>query len=303
MILIIGSTGLLGLTVTQQLLASGHKVRAMVRTQEKVTELKHLGAEVVIGDLIDKPSILQACQGIDQILTAVHSLVGTGKYKSEYVDDLGHRTLIDAAKAMGVSHFVYTSISGASPNHPVDFWRTKYNIEEYLKTSGLSYTILRPSAYMELHAHIFNGKSILESGKTSLLGKGTKPRNFIAVRDVAQFVILALMDPNLKNRTIDIGGLHNFTNNQVSELYGKIANISPKINHMPPIVAKGLSVILKPFQPGISRIMYMGSLPDDAFNETFDPTKLLTEFPIQLTTLEEFIHERIIEKKNDSSSM
>ena len=301
MILIIGSTGLLGLTVTQQLLASGHKVRAVVRTQEKAAELKHLGAEIVIGDLIDKPSIMRACQGIDQIFTAVHSLVGAGKYKSEYVDDLGHRTLIDAAKAMGISHFVYTSILGASPNHPVDFWRTKYNIEEYLKTSGLSYTILRPSAYMELHAHIFNGKSILESGKTSLLGKGTKPRNFIAVRDVAQFVILALTDPNLKNRTIEIGGLHNFTNNQVSELYGKFANISPKINHMPPFVAKGLSVILKPFQPGISRIMYMGSLSDDAFSETFDPTKLLIAFPMQLTTLEEFIHERIIEKKNNSS--
>jgi nucleoside-diphosphate-sugar epimerase len=150
---------------------------------------------------------------------------------------------------------------------------------------------------MEWHAHIFNGRSILESGKSSLLGKGTKPRNFVAVRDVAQFALLALTDPSLKNRTLEVGGPDNFTNNQVAELYGKIAGVRPKISHMPPFMAKAMSVMLKPVQPGISRIMFLGSLPDDAFCETFDPATLLAEFPIHLTTLEEFIHERVAEMK------
>jgi uncharacterized protein YbjT (DUF2867 family) len=185
-----------------------------------------------------------------------------------------------------------------SPDHPFDFARRKYAIEEYLKASGLSYTILRPSWYMEQNVHIFNGKSILENGKTRILGKGTKLRNFVAARDVAQFAVRALMDPTLKNRTIDIGGPQNVTNNQVAELYGKIAGVMPKISYMPPFMAKAMSVILKPFQPGISRIMYLGSLPDDAFSETFDPSILLAEFPIHLTSLEEFIHDRIAETKH-----
>jgi len=58
-----------------------------------------------------------------------------------------------------------------------------------------------------------------------------------------------------------------------------------------------MSIMLKPVQPGISRIMYLSSLPDDAFCETFDPAPLLSEFPIHLTTLEEFIHERVAEAK------
>jgi nucleoside-diphosphate-sugar epimerase len=157
---------------------------------------------------------------------------------------------------------------------------------------------LRPSWYMEQNVHLFNGKSILEKGKTSLLGEGTKLRNFVAARDVAQFAVRALLDPKLKNRTIDIGGPQNTTNNQVAELYGKIAGVTPKVNHMPPFIAKAISVVLKPVQPGISRIMYLSSLPDDAFCETFDPTELLTEFPIHLTTLEEFIHEQVAETKN-----
>jgi nucleoside-diphosphate-sugar epimerase len=150
---------------------------------------------------------------------------------------------------------------------------------------------------MEWHVHILNGKSILESGKTSLLGKGTKLRNFVAIRDVARFAVLALTDPKLKNRTIDIGGPQNATNNQVAELYGRIAGVTPKVSHMPPFMARVMSVALKPFQPGVSRIMYLNSLPDDAFNETFGPGPLLAEFPMHLTTLEEFVRQRVTEMK------
>ena len=297
MILIVGANGVLGRETARLLLSQGQQVRLLVRMPAKVNDLRQMGAEIIEGDLIDPPSLTRACEGIDQVFAAAHSLLGKGKYTSQAVDDAGHRSLIGAAKAAGVAHFVYISILGAAPDHPIDFFRTKHQIEETLKASGLSYTILRPSAFMEWHAHIFNGKSILEKGKTSLLGNGTKLRNFIAVRDVAQFAVMALTDPKLKNRTIEVGGPENFTNNQVSELYGKLAGITPKVSHMPPFLAKALSVVLKPFQPGVTRIMYMGSLPDSAFSETFDSAGLLAEFPLHLTTLEEFIHERVEEKK------
>jgi uncharacterized protein YbjT (DUF2867 family) len=297
MILIIGASGFLGREVTKLLLSKNERVRLLVRTPAKVEDLKQIGAEIMQGDLIDSPSLARACQGTDRILAAAHSLLGKGKYKSEAVDDTGHRALINAAKAAGVSHFVYMSMLGVSPDHPFDFARRKYAIEEYLKASGLSYTILRPSWYMEQNVHLFNGKSILEKGKTSLLGKGTKLRNFVAARDVAQFVVRALLDPKLKNRTIDIGGPQNATNNQVAELYGKIAGVTPRISHMLPFMAKAMSIILKPVQPGVSRIMYLSSLPDNAFCETFDSATLLAEFPIHLTTLEEFIRDRVAETK------
>jgi uncharacterized protein YbjT (DUF2867 family) len=297
MILIVGANGYLGRQTATLLLSQGQQVRLLVRLPAKVNDLRQMGAEVIEGDLIDPPSLTRACEGVDRVLAAAHSLLGKGRYISEAVDDAGHRSLIAAAKAAGVAHFVYISIIGAAPDHPVDFFRTKHHIEETLKASGLSYTILRPSAFMEWHAHIFNGKSILERGKTSLLGKGTKPRNFMAVRDAARFAVAALTDPKLKNRTVAIGGPQNLTNNQVSELYGKAAGVTPKVSHMPPLIVKAMSVMLKPFQPGVSRIMYMGSLPDDAFSERFDPAALLAEFPTPLTTLEEFIQERVAEAK------
>jgi uncharacterized protein YbjT (DUF2867 family) len=302
MILIVGASGFLGRDVAKQLLNQGERVRLLVRTPVKVDDLKQLGAEVYQGDLIDPSSLTLACQGVDRVLASAHSVTGKGRYKSEAVDDKGHRSLIDAATAAGVSHFVYTSILGAAPDHPVDFWRIKYHIEEYLKANISSYTILRPSAFMEWHAHIFNGKNILENGKTSLLGEGTKLRNFVAVRDVAQFAILALTGRELQNRTLDVGGPGNFTDNQVAELYGRLAGVTPKVSHMPPVVAKGLSIVLKPFEPGVSRIMYASSLPDDAFNEKYDPAALLAEFPVHLTTLEEFVRERVAETKQQPAN-
>ena len=298
MILVVGASGFLGRETTKLLLGEGQQVRVMTRAPARVEDLKQLGAEVIQADLIDPSSLKRACQGVERVLAAAHSMLGKGKYRSEAVDDMGHRALIDAAKAAGVAHFVYTSILGARPDHPIDFFRTKGRIEEYLRASGMSYTILRPSAFMEWHAHIFNGKSILEKGKTSLIGPGNKPRNFIAVHDVAQFALKALLGPKLKNRTIDIGGPQNLTNNQVAELYGKLAGVTPKVSHMPPGMAKVISIAFKPFHPGFSRVMHLGSLPDDAFSEKFDPTALLIEFPVHLTTLEEFVRQRVEETKS-----
>ncbi len=297
MILVVGASGSLGRLVTSDLLSKGQNVRLLVRTPEKVNDFKQRGAEIIQGDLIDPTSLERACAGVDKVFAAAHSMLGKGKYKSESVDGTGHRNLIDAAKKAGVSHFVYTSVLGAAKYHPIDFFRTKYSIEEYLKHSGLNYTILRPSAFMETHAHLLNGKSILENGKTNLLGKGNKPRNFIAVRDVAYFAIMALTETNLINCELDLGSPGNFTNNEVAHLYGKIANISPKINHLPTPIVRLMSIFMKPFQPGLSRIFYMNSLPNDSYSETFEPTSLLAEFPVKLTTLEEFILERVKEAK------
>jgi uncharacterized protein YbjT (DUF2867 family) len=61
--------------------------------------------------------------------------------------------LIDVAKDTGVERFVYTSAQHVSPSHPTDFYRNKAKAEAHLRASGLSYTILRPPAFMEWHVH------------------------------------------------------------------------------------------------------------------------------------------------------
>ncbi|MDQ3004783.1 MAG: SDR family oxidoreductase [Chloroflexota bacterium] len=288
MILIVGVTGVLGREAARQLLAAGHKVRGLARNPASAADIKQLGAEIVKGDLIDRASLINACKGVDAVLTAAHSLLGTGKYKSEAVDNEGHRVLIDAAKAAGVKHFVYLSAKDASPSHPTDFFRTKSKMEAYLKASGLSYTILRPSAFMEHHVHNLLGATILTTGKTTIYGAGNNPNNFIAGKDIARFAVLALTDARLKNRSIDVGGPDNVTKNQVAEMYGRFSGKKPKVAHVPTGVMNVMGPILRPIQPVLSRLMSFSAWADTD-NISFDPTAMLKEFPMTLTRVEDFI--------------
>ncbi len=287
-ILIVGSTGVLGREAARQLLAAGHQVRAMTRSLDKAADLRSMGAEVVQGDLIDPASLQSACRGVEAVLAAAHQLTGTGKYSSEAVDDAGHRALIDAAKAAGVKHFVYTSAQHASPVHPTDFYRSKAKIEAHLKASGLSYSILRPPAFMEWHVHNLLGASILTSGKTTIYGKGDNPINFIAGTDVARFAVLALTDPRLKNRAIDIGGPDNTSKNEIVRLYEKHSGRKARVTHAPVAVMKLMGPLLRPVQPVLSRLMSF-SVWADTSDQRFDAAPMLKEFPMALTHVEEFV--------------
>lgn len=293
MILVVGSTGVLGREVVARLRAQQRPVRAMTRSLDRAAGLAQQGAEVVQGDLVDAASLSRACHGVTHVVAAAHAMIGSGRNRSEAVDDAGHRALVDAAREAGVTHLIYTSALGASPQHPLDFFRTKHEVEHYVKASGLSYTIVRPSAFMEWHAHAFNGKGIVERGKTLILGSGTKRRNFVAATDVAALVVQALTDPSMRGQTIEIGGPQNFTDNEVAALYGRVLGITPKVTHVPPAVLRAASAVLRPIAPGFSRVMRLAGFPDDAYDGTFDPSMTLQAYPMRLTTLEEFIRERV----------
>lgn len=292
MILLVGATGVLGREATRQLRIAKHSVRAMTRTPQKAGELITLGAEVIYGDLTDAPSLTRACTGAEIVIASAHSLIGRGKYRSEKVDDQGHRDLIDAAKKANVRQFIYISAHKVAPDHPVDFDRTKYRIEQYLQQSGLTYTILRPSAFMEWHAHRLLGKGILDKGKTTILGNGALPNNFVAARDIAQLIVNVLTNPKAYNRIIDIGGPTNPSKNEVAALYGRFAGVTPQVNHISPGTLRLLSKLIKPFHPGISRVMFM-SAALDSMDLSLDMSATLRDFPMRLTTIDEFIQEQL----------
>lgn len=292
MILIVGVTGVLGRETARQLLAAGHKVRGLTRNPSNAEDLKALGAEIVQGDLIDNASLERACQGVDTVLAAAHQLMGTGNYASEAVDDVGHRTLIDVAKAAGVKHFVYTSIQKVSPNHPIDFYRSKARVEEYLKRSGLSYAVIRPPALMEWHVHNLLGASMLTTGKTTIYGSGNNPGNYMAAKDAAHIALIALTDPSVKNCVIEMGGPDNVTKNQIADMYMRFSGKQAKVSHVPVAIMKVMSPIMRPFQPVISRLMAL-SVWVDTTDQTFDSTSMLQQFPMTLTHVEDFVRAQV----------
>ncbi|MBI5653149.1 MAG: SDR family oxidoreductase [Chloroflexi bacterium] len=290
MYLLIGATSKLGTRVARRLLAEGKPVRAMTRTPDKATELKKLGAEIVPGDLRDPGSLARACAGVEKILDAAHGFPGEADNNPQTVDDAGKRALIDAAKRAGVQHFVFTSALGVSPQHPIDFFRIKFATEEYLRASGMSFTILRPGAFMEFWAALV-GEPIVKTGKTTIFGRGDNPINFVSADDVARYALIALDDPRARDQVIEIGGPENLTLNQVAAVFEKIAGRSAQKSHVPLPMMRVLSFVSRPFNPALSRQVAAGINMDTA-DWTFDPRATQKKFPVPLTKLEEYARTR-----------
>lgn len=285
MILIVGASGRLGGLVARQLLADGKPVRAMSRTPSSLTDLQKLGAETIAGDQRDPHSLAAACQGIDTVFTATHAFNGSGSSGPRAVDDLGNRHLIDAARAAGVRHYVFTSILGARADHPVSMYRYKYATEQRLRGSGLSYTILRPAPFMETWAQIM-GESIVKRGKAMVFGSGENPINFVSAEDVAQFAVMAIADPRAHGHVIEIGGPENVTQMRFVKLIEQAAGRSATIQHIPLPMMRALRVVTRPINPVFSRQILSGIIMDTQ-DMTFDPAEALKLFPMRLRRLED----------------
>jgi NADH dehydrogenase len=293
-VLVMGATGALGRPVVRRLRERGVAVRAACRHPDRASDLAALGAEVIGADLTDAASLGRACNGVQRVLCAAHGMLGRGRWVSERVDDAGHRALFAAARTARVERLVYASAFGAAADHPIDFFRTKHAMEQALAASGLDAVILRPTAFMEHHAHAFNGKALLESGKARLVGPGTKPRNFVCAEDVAELAVRALLEDPPPFRLLEIGGPKHYSNVEVSELYARTAGIAPRIGHLPSSVAGVMARLARPLHPGAARILHLLSLPDDAFSERFDgAAELERRFGVRLTSLEVFVERQV----------
>src|SRR5512139_1004687 len=114
MILVVGSTGILGGEICRRLRKAGQPVRGLVRStsaEEKVARLKAMGVETVLGDLRDPASLQAACQGVDTVITTATTTISMQPGDSIPVtDQQGQLDLVKAASAAGVRRFVFMSI-------------------------------------------------------------------------------------------------------------------------------------------------------------------------------------------------
>ena len=205
-ILVAGATGYLGSEICRQLISKNKNVRGLVRTtsdSNKVAHLKESGVEIVEGDLKNKGSLENALQGVSAVITTVSSTLSRQEGDSiQTVDDEGQINLVDAAINAGVSHFIYVSTCelGECP-----LQTAKRKVEKHLTESGLNYTILQPTYFMEVWLSPALGFDY-PNAKASIFGEGKNKVSWIAIKDVASFAVDSLDNPAAKNRTIELGG-------------------------------------------------------------------------------------------------
>ena len=288
LILVAGSTGLLGSEICRQLCAEGRSVRGLVRETSdpaKVSRLQSFGVETVQGDVRDRASLDRACEGVTHVITTVSAMPFSyvaGVNDLQTTDVEGTTNLIEAAKAGNVSQFVFTSLSGAfTIDSPLQ--RANREVERRLKESGLTYTILQPSFFMEVWLSPAVGFDAANA-KAAIYGKGQNLISWIAVQDVAQFAVASLDHPAAKNAALELGGPEAINPMDVIRIFEKVGGRTFELQFVPEEALEAQqAAATDPMQQSFSAAMRAY-----AAGECIEMSGTLQTFPKQLSTVEEY---------------
>jgi len=203
-VLVPGASGKTGRFVMEILAEQGYDARGMTRNVERAAAASEGDYSWVKGDVKNPDDLIAAMDGVSYVICTIGTQEPTGENSPEFVDYGGVKNLVDAAKAANVKHFVLLSSAGASREDPenrlnkmfgnVVIW--KHRGENYLKESGLDYTIVRPGGLLE---------NIYDQGTRGLkFEQGDMGTGIIHRGDVAAVLVAALQDPSAKSKSFEL---------------------------------------------------------------------------------------------------
>lgn len=201
-VLVAGATGKQGGATARALLKAGVPVRALVRNPARSRALRELGAEIVVGDLLDPASLAPAMDGVRGVFSVQLPDMANLDGDAEWVQG---RNLVDAARAAGVPQFVHTSVSGAGQHRSVPGWaegrwasmehylETKTAIQDRVRDAGFEHwTLLKPGFFME---NFLPPSFLLPHGRlVTTIQPGTEVA-LVAVDDIGAAAAAAFADP------------------------------------------------------------------------------------------------------------
>ncbi|MFL5572468.1 MAG: complex I NDUFA9 subunit family protein, partial [Gemmatimonadaceae bacterium] len=254
-VLVTGAAGLVGTHTCRELAKNGWQVRALIRDPAKAaTALGQLPVEFRVGDVRDATTLRSSLNGCGAV---VHlAAIAIEKKNESYVETNTAATerLISAARAENVDRIVFMSQNGADSRSPHRFLHSKGVAQDSMRTSGLRWTVLRPSVIFGPEDQFVNvlGRLIKLTPKFFPLPGGGKARfQPIAVDDVARVVRMSLEKKETVHQSYDLGGAVPLTLKDMTEriltAMGTTRRLVPvPIKALRPIVAFAQKVLPNP---------------------------------------------------------
>ena len=211
MILVTSANGNQGRRLVPKLLRAGHRVRACVRSEASAGLLRAQGAQDVrVGDIADRSFIQSAVQGVSSVYH-----IGPTLHPAERAIGFA---MVDAARAAGVDHFVFSSVLHAITTDLIQH-EIKRDVEEHLLSSGLEFTILQPSNYMLAHRLT----SVFEEGVFRLPWSLDRGQSMVDLGDVTDVAALVLSHPERHAAaTYELAGPGRFTAHDIGQLLSAV---------------------------------------------------------------------------------
>ena len=239
--LVTGATGFVGPKVVHALRAQGRDVRVLVRRPERASQLAGWGAELATGDMTDPASLRAALQDVTHVVHLVAIIQGRPNDFHRVMTE-GTKALIAAAKEQGVERFVLMSALGTSETSKdtVPYYAAKWAQERELASSGLEYTIFRPSFVFGRDGGVLPLflRQVKLSPVVTVLGQGLQRSQPIWVDDVAEYFARGVDAPNAANRVFELGGPDIVDWNELYLTIARVLGKRRRLVHVPAGLAR-----------------------------------------------------------------
>lgn len=281
-VLVTGATGFVGRSVVAQLIEAGHGVRALVRDPARASMLPKDGVQLISGDVLDPPSLVPACDGVDAVIHLVAVIRESGKSQTfTGINVDGTRNMVEAAKKSGVGRFVYAGTVGAVDDPHLRYMRSRWQAEQTVIGSRVPYSILRFSVAFGEGDEFINPLAAMFKALpvVPVPGNGRATFQPIAVQDAARCLVEALQTDDALGRTYDLGGPESLTYIEMMKLISGAAGSRALLVHVPlPIMrlAVGMMERVMARPPATGEQLKMLDLDNSC-----DPEAVFTAFGFQ----------------------
>jgi NADH dehydrogenase len=284
--LVVGATGLLGGEICRLLAGRDLPLRTLVRATSdpaKVESLRRLGAEIVVGDLKEPETLVPPCTGVEAVVSTVTCTTSHGEGDTiESVDRDGQLALVAAAARSGVRRFVFISFPEFAVEFPLQ--TAKRTVEDGIRSSGLEYTILRPTSFQEVWLAPRLGFDPL-NGQVQTFGSGDKRVSWVSCRDVARFAVEALGSPAARDAVIDLGGPEALSHLEVVRIFEEESGRRCAVAHVPEEALEAqMAAAGDSLQASFAGLM-LGTARE---GQAIDMEPVLREFPLELTSVRDY---------------
>jgi uncharacterized protein YbjT (DUF2867 family) len=301
LILLTGASGYIGGRLLPTLEQKGYRLRCLARHPEILSQKVHASTEVVAGDVLDRPSLDNALRGVEVAFYMVHSMSSTGSYEEK--DRQGARNFSEAAKAAGVKGLIYVGGLGSDEEELSTHLRSRHEVGEILRQSGLPLCEFRASAVIGSGSASFELiRALVERLPFMFAPKWVNVKaQPIAIDDMLDYLSEALRIPVSKYRMYEIGGADQVSYADMMRAYGRQRKLDPMIIPVP-VLTPWLSALwlglVTPLYARIGRaiiesIVHVTVVRDNA---------ALTTFSVRPMGIDEAIHRALAREERYFSS-
>ncbi len=225
MILVTGATGKVGQEVVRQLAAADVPARALVRDGTRASPIRIPGIEVVVGDLARPETLPAAFAGVERVFLVSPAAPDQVELQSN---------ALEAARRAGARRIVKVSVAGG-PDAGTQIGRWHWATEKQIEASGLGFTFLRPTLYMQ--QMLAYAPSIAATGTFSApVGAGEVAT--VDTRDVAAVAVAALTQEGHDRRIYDLTGPEALSYDAMADAISAAIGKRVAFAHVPPDYAR-----------------------------------------------------------------